>query len=60
MGGGRLLALVFSQEELSDLGLITHLCVLALEQGADGRDGLLPQSYPPGLALKFPHHIKSP
>lgn len=61
MGGERLLALLISQEEHSDLGLITtHLCVLALEQEADGGDQLLLQSYPSGLALKFQHHVKSP
>lgn len=60
MGGERLLALLISQEEHSDLGLITHLCILALEQEADGGDQLLLQSYPSGLALKFQHHVKSP
>lgn len=60
MGGGGLLARIFPQEEQNDLGLITHPCVLALAQGADGRDRLLPQSHPPGLALKFWPHEKSP
>lgn len=44
MGGERLLALLISQEGQSDLSLITHLCVLALEPEADGGDRLLPQS----------------
>lgn len=44
----------------SRVTLALLLCVLALEQGADGGDHLLPQSYPPGLALKFQHHVKPP
>lgn len=53
MGGERLLTLLISQEDQSGLGLIAHLCVLAPEQGADGGDWLLPQSYPP-QACKIP------